>query len=306
MKLDWSNYEAEADAATTPEKCFMAAALGGRNCFLTGMAGTGKSTLLRQFIEASPRAVDVTAPTGVAALNVGGMTLHRFCGMRLGPQAGERNAEYYQKLLDEHHPAITAAFKRVRECRVLVIDEISMLPGRLLDFVDFLFREERDCKEPFGGCQIIATGDFLQLPPVRTSEIAPYDWAFLSQAWKNAEFKTDILETVRRQDEPEFVRALADFRLGKVWGQTARILQSRIRSFPPSNLTRLFTPGAKMVESGSMLNGKPVNTLVELIAKNPKQPISGDIGWAPEVAPKLTPSADVPAFVKANAGPGKL
>ena len=230
-----------ATHAVTPENRFLAAASGGRNCFLTGMAGTGKSTLLKQFIGQSFRKVDVAAPTGVAALNVGGMTIHRFCGMLLGPQPGQSNEDYFALLERDPRRSILAGFNRVRRCEVLVIDEISMLPGRQLEFVEFLFRRLRGRDEPFGGCQVIATGDFLQLPPVRTSDGEPYDWAFQAPAWETGEFKTVMLETVRRQDEPAFVRALGQFRLGHVWGDTARLLQSRVRNFPPANLTRLFT-----------------------------------------------------------------
>ena len=237
--MRWPDHEGMA--AVTPENRFLAASRDGRNCFLTGMAGTGKSTLLKQFIGESWRHVDVTAPTGVAALNVGGMTIHRFCGMLLGPQPGQSNEDYFALLERDPRRSILAGFNRVRRCEVLVIDEISMLPGRQLEFVEFLFRRLRGRDEPFGGCQVIATGDFLQLPPVRTSESTPYDWAFQAPAWKSAEFKTVMLETVRRQDEPQFVRALAQFRLGNVWGDTARLLQSRVRNFPPANLTRLYT-----------------------------------------------------------------
>jgi hypothetical protein len=230
-----------AAQALTPENRFLAAARDGRNCFLTGMAGTGKSTLLKQFIGQSFRRVDVTAPTGVAALNVGGMTIHRFCGMLLGPAPGQSNEDYFALLERDTRRSILAGFNRVRRCEVLVIDEISMLPGRQLEFVEFLFRRLRGRDESFGGCQVIATGDFLQLPPVRTSESSPYDWAFQAPAWESAEFKTVVLETVRRQDEPQFVRTLAQFRVGSVWGDTARLLQSRVRNFPAANLPRLFT-----------------------------------------------------------------
>src|SRR5690242_13899452 len=241
MRTLWENYGEVADEALTPEKRFAAAAQAGRNCFFTGMAGTGKSTTLRQFIRDSIKRVDVTAPTGVAALNVGGMTIHRFCGMMLGPQPGQSNEDYYEVLRRDPRKSILAGFNRVRRCEVLVIDEVSMLPGRQLEFVEFLFRRLRGRDEPFGGCQVIATGDFLQLPPVRTNDGEPYDWAFQSRAWESAEFKTISLEIVRRQDEPTFVRALSEFRVGHVWGDTARLLQSRVRSFPPAGMPRLFT-----------------------------------------------------------------
>src|SRR5438552_9949164 len=240
MKTLWENYPEVADEALTAEKRFAAAAQAGRNCFLTGMAGTGKSTTLKRYIVESLKRVDVTAPTGVAALNVGGMTIHRFCGMMLEPQAAQSNEEYFDVLRRDPRRSILAGFNRVRRCEVLVIDEVSMLPGRQLEFVEFLFRRLRGRDEPFGGCQMIATGDFLQLPPVRKSDSEPHDWAFLSPAWQAAEFKTVILETVRRQDEAAFVQALAGFRKGHVWGNAARLLQSRVRSNPPSSMTRLF------------------------------------------------------------------
>jgi ATP-dependent exoDNAse (exonuclease V) alpha subunit len=236
-----AEYGAMADAVLTPENRFHAAALGGNNCFLTGAGGTGKSTQLRAFIAECPRRVSVTAPTGVAALNIGGMTIHRFCGMLIGPAAGQSNEDYFAQLQRDPRRSILAGFNRVRRCEVLVVDEISMLPGRQLEFVEFLFRRLRGRDEPFGGCQVIVTGDFLQLPPVRTSETEPYDWGFQSPAWAAARFRTFMLEKVRRQDEAAFVRALADFRVGRVWGDSARILQSRVRSNPPSTMPRLFT-----------------------------------------------------------------
>lgn len=232
---------AKMEAPVAEDNRFRGAASAGRNCFLTGMAGTGKTTELKEFIKSSLRRVDVTAPTGVAALNAGGMTVHRFCGMMLGPQAGQSNEEYFALLERDPRRSIKAGFNRVKRSECLVIDEISMLPGRQLDFIEFLFRRVRCRDEPFGGCQVIAVGDFLQLPPVRTSESEPYDWAFSTPAWERAEFKTIVLDIVRRQDEPDFVRALGEFRRGYVWGDSARLLQSRVRSNPPAAMPRLFT-----------------------------------------------------------------
>ena len=230
---DWSG--------PSEESRFLAHAAAGINVGLTGPGGTGKTTLLKEFMGTSLRRVDITAPTGVAALNAGGMTIHRFCGMLLGPAPGQSNEQYFDQLRLDPRRSILAGFNRVRRCEVLVIDEISMLPGRQFDFVEFLFRRLRGRDEPFGGCQVIVVGDFLQLPPVRTAESEPYDWAFLSPAWEAAQFKTLVLEKVRRQDEPQFVKALGDFRLGRVRGESARLLQSRVRSNPPASMPRLFT-----------------------------------------------------------------
>ena len=236
-----AEYRKLVDDVITPENRFHAHAQDGANCFLTGAGGTGKSTEVRAFIAECPRRVSVTAPTGVAALNVGGMTIHRFCGMMLGPAAGQSNEEYFSQLQRDPRPSVKAGFNRVRRCEVLILDEVSMMSGRHFDFVEFLFRRLRGRDVPFGGCQVIVTGDFLQLPPVRKSEAEPYDWAFQSPAWAAAGFRTFALERVRRQDEPGFVRALADFRVGRVYGDTARLLQSRVRSNPPATMTRLFT-----------------------------------------------------------------
>src|SRR5947208_5606620 len=118
MKTLWENYEQIADEAVTQEKRFAAAAIAGRNCFLTGMAGTGKSTTLRGFIRDSIKRVDVTAPTGVAALNVGGMTIHRFCGMLLGPKAAQSDEEYFEFLRRDPRRSILAGFNRVKRCEV--------------------------------------------------------------------------------------------------------------------------------------------------------------------------------------------
>ena len=119
------------DAPISEEARFLAHAHSGRNVFLTGMAGTGKSTLLKRYFGESLKRIDVTAPTGVAALNVNGMTVHRFCGMLLGPQDGQSNEDYFAELERDSRPSIRAGFRRVSNCETLVIDEISMLPGRL-------------------------------------------------------------------------------------------------------------------------------------------------------------------------------
>ena len=114
-----------------------------------------------------------------------------------------------------------------------------MLPGRIIDFIDFVCRKVRKDDRPFGGIQVLAVGDFLQLPPV--AKTGRYDWAFSSQAWRDLEFSCVSLKTVHRQDEPEFVMILNQFREGKVTKEGASILKKRVACFPASKILRLFT-----------------------------------------------------------------
>ena len=211
----------------------------GENVFLTGAGGTGKTTLTRRMIARDPDRFAVTASTGIAALNAGGSTLHRWSGMMLGPRDGESNEKYLTDLMDDPRRSLRKGFDRIRACRSLVIDEISMLNGRTLDFLDFMCRHLRRSDAPFGGIQVIATGDFLQLPPV--NKTGNYDWAFQSRAWKEANFRTVHLTEVKRQDDAEFVRCLAEFRFGVIGTTSANLLRTRIARFPDADLTRLFT-----------------------------------------------------------------
>ena len=227
----------------SPADRFFDLAVAGENVFLTGAAGSGKSFQVRRFLERNPD-TDVTASTGVAALNVGGMTVHRWSGMLLGPAKGEDFGKYFAEITRLPKPGVRLACYRVRRCKRLVIDEISMLSGHAFSYLDFHCRKIRNNNRPFGGIQIIGTGDFLQLPPVRTNPARAYDWAFDSAAWENAEFQTVELRRIMRQDEPEFVAALAKFRRGDIDVATERLLRPRISLFPNRDITRLFTHNA--------------------------------------------------------------
>jgi len=314
----WSDHEERAAAVLTPDNRFLAAAPAKANCFLTGAAGTGKSTLLRRFIASSSRRIDVTAPTGIAAINIGGMTTHRFCGMLLGPKHGQSDEDYLEELRGLPYASIRAGFRRVSNCECLVIDEVSMMPGRQLDFVDYLFRTLRGVDAPFGDAQVIVTGDFLQLPPVRTNPAIPYDWCFNSRAWKEAGFKVLNLEIVRRQDEKEFVRALLNFRVGRVTGATASLLESRVKMFPPSEIPRLVTHNVQKDKWDAFqlteLPGEPVllsaetsgpEKQVEFLTKNLLTPSQLMLKIGARVmftVNKTEPGASEPLFVNGQMG----
>ena len=226
--------------ARSPSDRFLDLAVAGENVFLTGAAGSGKSHGVREFLKRHPD-THVTASTGVAALNVGGMTVHRWSGMLLGPAKGQDFERYFAQLSRDPKPSVRVAFNRVRRCKRLVIDEISMLSGHAFGYLDFHCQRIRDDDRPFGGIQIIGTGDFLQLPPVRTNPQHAYDWAFDSPAWEDAGFQTVELRRIMRQDEPDFVQALGKFRRGEIDGPTERLLRPRISLFPNRDITRLFT-----------------------------------------------------------------
>lgn len=133
----------------------------GRSIFLTGGAGTGKSFLLRRIVSIlPPNSTFVTASTGVAACHVGGMTLHSFAGIGTVPGTNEENVARASR-------DIPAA--KWRRCSHLVIDEISMVDGQFFDQLEYVARAVRGNEKPFGGIQLILTGDFFQLPPVTAS-----------------------------------------------------------------------------------------------------------------------------------------
>lgn len=226
-----------------PEDRFRTWAHTGGNVFLTGQAGTGKSYLLKEFLKEAKTKVAVTAPTGIAALNIGGTTTHRWAGMQLGPRPEESIAVAAMRVMEA--PQFHGARGRIVATDTLVIDEISMMSGRHLDLLNRITQEVRGCDKAFGGLQVILLGDFMQLPPVRTDS-SPYDWAFNSEAWKAADLKTIRLEKVRRQEDAMFIAALSGFRVGKLSKQGADILRSRVSMFPKASITRLCTHNAQV------------------------------------------------------------
>lgn len=228
----------------------------GANVFLSGMAGTGKSTSLLEFIGGAFRKVDVCATTGIAALNlqdqfrsragigIPAHTIYRWAGMMLGPAPGQKFEDYFRFLNNSGRRSFYNAMRRVAAAECLVIDEASMLPGRVLDYLDFHCQEVRGNKAPFGGIQVIAVGDFLQLPPV--AKDGKYDWAFLSRAWQRAGFVPAYLTTIHRQDEPLFIEALNNFREGRISRAVADVLTTRVKNFVDRKVPRLMTHNAQV------------------------------------------------------------
>lgn len=182
----------------------------GDNVFFTGAAGTGKSHTLHAALAAlraryDPSEVCVTAPTGLAATAVGGTTLH--AAMGLGCVDAEADFERMWRV---------DTVRRLRSYRALVIDEISMLSGELFHVLDHTLRKIRGCDDAFGGLQLVACGDFMQLPPVSSATgFRNRLFAFQSPSWAACGFHTVLLAHVFRQTDTTFRDLLARLRDGE-------------------------------------------------------------------------------------------
>lgn len=211
--------------ALSPEqqRLYNAAASGG-NILITGAAGVGKSFLLSHLKQHFKGDLPMTGSTGIAAVAIGGQTLHSWAGLGLADQPADKIAQY---LLGVR----SAACKRILKAQRLVIDEISMVHCELLTLVDMVFRIVRDNPKPFGGIQLILSGDFCQLPPISKSKGKIF--AFQSDSWSAAEIHVGMLTKVFRQKDQAFADALNDVRVGNLTSEVKTLLRSRYRQHDP-------------------------------------------------------------------------
>jgi len=175
-------------------------------------------------------------------INVGGQTIHRWAGVFIGPENDETDVQAARRIFRAHrHPQDVV--DRLNRCQTLIIDEISMLTGRMVDFLDYWFRTHRNSTEPWGGMQVILCGDVLQLPPVRKNHRLPYDWAFHSKLWRKGQavHEVIVLNTVRRQDEKPFVKALMAVRKGQLDQEDVDLLAHRVQGNAEEEAPRIFT-----------------------------------------------------------------
>ena len=199
----------------------------GKSIFLTGKAGTGKTTFLKNVVERSKKNLVVVAPTGVAAMNAGGVTIHSFFQLPLSPFVPGQKAKTFFEFGREKRRIIAAL-------DLLVIDEISMVRADLLDAMDSVLRRFRDKNRPFGGVQLLMIGDLCQLTPVVTPEdeglIREYyntPYFFGSKALAAVDYVTIVLDKVYRQEDDNFVGILNNIREGHATERDLEILNSR-------------------------------------------------------------------------------
>lgn len=234
----------------------------GKSVFFTGPAGTGKSVLMRAIIAQlkkkyakDPERLAVTASTGLAACNIGGMTLHSFSGIGLGK---DDVATLVKKI--RRNPK---AKNRWLRTKILVIDEISMVDGDLFDKLSQIGRTLRNNGRPWGGIQLVITGDFFQLPPVPDYNSRDIKFAFEAATWNTSIDHTIGLTEVFRQKDPgkshviptcfgsavnvrvAFAQMLNEIRLGRISDETVRAFKSMSRplQFPDGlEVTELYVP----------------------------------------------------------------
>lgn len=195
----------------------------GRNVFLTGSAGTGKTYVLNQYIKylkARRIPVSVTASTGIAATHLEGTTIHAWSGIGIRDSLTPRQlaALKSKKYLQKH----------MEKTKVLIIDEVSMLHKRQLDLVNRVIKSFKETEETFGGLQLVLCGDFFQLPPIGDSgEMSRDKFCFMSESWIEADLSICYLTEQFRQADTRFSDLLNEIRSGEVSAGAIRLLDSR-------------------------------------------------------------------------------
>jgi len=211
----------------------------GRNVFLTGSAGAGKTYVLNQYINYLKQhgvAVAVTASTGIAATHMNGQTIHSWAGIGIKDYVSDR---YLASLRDKKY------FRdKMDKVKVLIIDEISMLHRNQLDAVDYVLKFFKQNDEPFGGIQVVFSGDFFQLPPIGEEwEESRDKFCFMSDAWVNSKVHICYLTEQYRQKNNALNDILNEIRTGVISQRTIDLLESRIEYFADEidSQTRLYT-----------------------------------------------------------------
>lgn len=196
--------------------------LQGKNLFISGGAGCGKSYLLnflkRNFAN---NGLEITASTGISAVNIGGSTIHSWAGIGLANQPIEQIIE------NIFLPKFSKVRRKIIKTKTLAIDEISMISREVLEILDQVFRAVRGVEKPMGGMQMLFFGDFLQLPPINRDNNSS-SFCFDSKIWEELDFHNIILDKIFRQSDEKFIKLLNNLRYGIVDKEDKEILESRI------------------------------------------------------------------------------
>ena len=206
-----------------------------RSLFLTGKAGSGKSTFLRYICQTTKKKHVVLAPTGIAAINAGGVTLHSFFKIPFHPLV-PNDVKYSPKHIKETLKYNGEKRKIIQELELIIIDEISMVRADIIDFVDKVLRiYSRNMRVPFGGKQLLLVGDIFQLEPVVREEdrqlltpFYPSAYFFDALVFRRFELVSIELKKVYRQSDASFIKILDNIRTNQVSDRELAMLNSRV------------------------------------------------------------------------------
>ena len=209
----------------------------GQNLFLTGSAGTGKTYVLNEYINyLKQRKITPTivAPTGIAASHLSGQTIHSYFALGIRDNIDE---QFILNLLDKKY--LQTRFKKLK---VLIIDEISMVSPNIFESINKIIQAFKQNEKPFGGVQVILSGDFFQLPPISRNKTQKR-FAWQASSWKELDLQTCYLEKKFRQDDNELIFLLDEIRSGTISQRSYDILNSRLNNTLDINFTptKLFT-----------------------------------------------------------------
>ena len=209
-----------------------------RSLFLTGKAGTGKSTFLRYVAQHTKKKHVILAPTGIAAINAGGSTLHSFFRLPFFPLL-PNDSRYSYRHIKETLKYTGAQRKLIREVELIIIDEISMVRADIIDFIDKVLRIYTRNPEPFGGKQLLLVGDIYQLEPVLKDEdrqllqpFYPSSYFFNAKVWQQMPIVSIELRKVYRQTDSDFIAILDRIRNNTATDRDLQALNSRVMLTP--------------------------------------------------------------------------
>ena len=207
-----------------------------RSLFLTGKAGTGKSTFLRYVAEHTKKKHVILAPTGIAAINAGGSTLHSFFKLPFHPLL-PNDTRYDRRHIKETQKYTSTQRKLLREVELIIIDEISMVRADIIDFIDRVLRIYTRSSEPFGGKQLLLVGDIYQLEPVLKEEdrqqlrpLYQSAYFFNAKVWQQMQLVSIELRKVYRQKDDQFIALLDRIRLNRATPTDLTMLNDRVIS----------------------------------------------------------------------------
>ena len=224
-----------------------------RSLFLTGKAGTGKSTFLRYICQNTKKKHVVLAPTGIAAINAGGSTLHSFFKLPFHPLL-PNDTRYNRRNIRETLKYNGEKRKILRELELIIIDEISMVRADIIDFIDKVLRIYcRNMREPFGGKQLLLVGDIYQLEPVVREEdrqllrpFYPSSFFFDARVFREMQLVSIELRKVYRQTDPMFISILDHIRTSQVTAPDLQLLNARVHADPVSTNTQHPSPNTQL------------------------------------------------------------